>query len=166
MKKMNRHTWTSEQNEILKGFAKQVWQTKKELLSEIVEKMPEVTATSALYHALKHEKIVFTVLNGQLHEDIRLDAAKKLMEDCWDANTVAQYIHRVHHVLKKPRFYNGLRFRLTRGEYVILKDQNGKFYLEHRAIAAQAVGAEKIINKIVAHPTTIKVDNNLLEIYL
>lgn len=159
---MNKEVWKDNQNETLKMLATQIWQNKKELLSEIAAKMPKISATAALYHALKHENLKFTIINGRLCKEAQIEAKKKLIEDGLDSYTVSQHIHRVYKVFKTSKFFNRLRFTSKRGEYAVLKDSNNKFYLEHRAVAAKAMGQKAIKNKLVTHPNTIKVNNNLL----
>lgn len=162
--------WTKNQDTILTKLASKPWRSKIVLLEAIATKIPKVSATAALRHAMKHQKLKF---NYGMSVEARAEINDLLRQNI-DSGIIRDQIHRNHGFLRSTTYYSKLRFIANRGPYVVVYDPGTKkSYFEHREVMADALvetegitkkaARKKLINKDVTHSTSFSVTNNELE---
>lgn len=169
---MTKDSWTAEQDEILAGLANKTWANRKALLEEISTNIPNIDPVKALYHAVQHNKVKYDFVPRTLTGEALTDA-QDLLREGYDSTAVQKEISLKHGILLSTNYYNSLRFKTRRGEYVLVKHptKSGQFVFEHRLKVEQNLKATQpkatatkvtaqMRDKWVTHPSTLKVDEN------
>ena len=178
MSRLTKTSWTQEQDAILATFAQKTWDSKKKLVEELSTSIPEIAPEKVLYHAVKHLSLKFNYRPRTL-TGAALVTAETMLTDGYKAKEVQRQIKLQFGIRMSLSYYNTLRFKTRRGEYVITTDPADptKTIFEHRlemrkeVEAVEGISTEKATDymdgKVVAHPHTISVsDNEMRELYL
>jgi len=148
--RMTQKSWTTEQNMILHGLAAnpEQYANRKAVLDAILENIPTISASKALYHAITHEKIKFNIAAKALHGDA-LAMATDMLTNGFDSAATQKQVKLQFGTYLPTRYYNRVRFTSRRGEYNIVKDPDnpGRFTMQQRV---EIRGEIKTMDKVTS----------------